>query len=77
MAKNEIPKISDFQYLGLCDGFAMVALQNTELVSAATLNIEKIVIFRRRSNKTAYYNNYSVQIYIYRVISGSCQIVGA
>ena len=25
MAKNEIPKISDFQYLGLCDGFAMVS----------------------------------------------------
>ena len=24
MAKNEIPKISDFQSLGLCDGFAMV-----------------------------------------------------
>ena len=25
MAKNEIPKISDFQSLGLCDGFAKVA----------------------------------------------------
>ena len=24
MAKNEIPKISDFQSLGLCDGFAKV-----------------------------------------------------
>ena len=24
MAKNEIPKISDFQCLGLCDGFAKV-----------------------------------------------------
>ena len=24
MAKNEIPKISDFQFLGLCDGFAKV-----------------------------------------------------
>ena len=24
MAKNEIPKISDFPFLGLCDGFAKV-----------------------------------------------------
>ena len=27
MAKNKIPKISDFQSLGLCDGFAKVYLQ--------------------------------------------------
>ena len=27
MAKNEIPKISDFQSLGLCDGFAKVKCQ--------------------------------------------------
>ena len=25
MAKNEIPKISDFPFLGLCDGFAKVS----------------------------------------------------
>ena len=35
------------------------ALQNTELVSAAALSIEKIVIFGSRSNTTIYYKNYS------------------
>ena len=35
------------------------ALQNTELVSAAALSIEKIVIFGSRSNTTINYKNYS------------------
>ena len=35
MAKNEIPKISDFPYLGLCYGFAKV-LQNIQFASVKT-----------------------------------------
>ena len=45
MAKNEIPKISDFQSLGLCDGFAKV-------LTTTTLNIEEIAA--QTADKTHY-----------------------
>ena len=36
MAKNEILKISDFQSLGLCDGFAKVESESSEDVAKAS-----------------------------------------
>ena len=52
MAKNEIPKISDFQYLGLCDGFAMVYLEdNTHRYEVGgDFNVHHITKHGRRRN---------------------------
>ena len=45
MAKNEIPRISDFPFLGLCDGFAKVlnSVLNVKAVVAA-FNQEKVPV---------------------------------
>ena len=51
MAKNEIPKISDFPFLGLCDGFAKVFVNQNKLIlvinedMAVVLNTEIVSRF--------------------------------
>ena len=64
MAKIEIPKISDFQFLGLCDGFAKVISRHYMVRRwlPSILSISVLYVIGRVKNATGLCTKWSMRV---------------